>query len=199
MLSLNQLVQLFEDKKNNHAQLSSGTFYFGDPWEFGNNSTITYPFMGVVLNNSNLNGVTLTTSFQIFFCDLVNKDESNEDNVLSNLQQVALDIYSQIKYDLENYYDSQINGSATLNDFTERFDDEVSGWEVTLNVEQFYDHSTCNLPDSNVGSGKVLIIDQDGNTIATLNPNSTYTVTQLTTILQDLSNTPPTTIIQDLT
>jgi hypothetical protein len=198
MLTLNQIIKLFEDKKANHVQLSNGTFYFGDPWEFGQSNEITYPFWGCVLNNSTINGNDSTTTFQMFFCDLVHKDEGNETDVLSDLQLIAMDIYSQLKYDLENYYDATVNTTAQLNDFTSRFNDEVSGWELTLEVKQFYDQSVCSTISSG-NAGKVLILDQDGNTIATLNPNSTYTVTQLTTLLQDLSNTPTTTIIQDLT
>jgi hypothetical protein len=198
MQSLNQLIQLFEDKKANHTILSSGTFYFGDPWEFAQSNEITYPFWGCTLNNSVINGNLATTNFQFFFCDLVHKDESNETDVLSDLQLTAMDIYSQLKYDLENYYDATVNDSAQLNDFTARFNDEVSGWELAFNINQFYDQSTCGTISTG-NAGRVTIIDSDGNVITYLNPNTTYTVTQLTTLLQDLSNTPPTTIIQDLT
>ena len=104
MQSLNQLIQLFEDKKANHTILSNGTFYFGDPWEFSQSNEITYPFWGCTLNNSVINGNLATTNFQFFFCDLVHKDESKETDVLSELQIIAMDIYSQLKYDLENYY-----------------------------------------------------------------------------------------------
>ncbi len=198
MQSLNQLIQLFEDKKANHTILSNGTFYFGDPWEFSQSNEITYPFWGCTLNNSVINGNLATTNFQFFFCDLVHKDESNETDVLSELQIIAMDIYSQLKYDLENYYDSTVNDSAQLNDFTARFNDEVSGWELSFNINQFYDQSVCSTISSG-NAGRVTIIDSDGNVLEYLNPNTTYTVTQLTTLLQDLSTTPPTTIIQDLT
>lgn len=196
MQSLNQLIQLFEDKKANHTILSKGTFYFGDPWEFAQSNEITYPFWGCTLNNSVINGNLATTNFQFFFCDLVHKDESNETDVLSDLQLIAMDIYSQLKYDLENYYDSTVNDSAQLNDFTARFNDEVSGWELSFNINQFYDQSTCGTISSG-NAGKVTIIDSDGNVLEYLNPNTTYTVTQLTTLLQTLG-TPPTTIIQDI-
>lgn len=196
MQSLNQLIQLFEDKKANHTILSNGTFYFGDPWEFAQSNEITYPFWGCTLNNATINGNLSTTNFQMFFCDLVHKDESNETDVLSELQLIAMDIYSQLKYDLENYYDATVNDSAQLNDFTARFNDEVSGWELSLNINQFYDQSVCSTISAG-NSGKVIIVDSDGNVLEYLNPNTTYTVTQLTTLLQTLG-TPPTTIIQDI-
>lgn len=174
MLSLNQILTLLEDKKDNHAVLTDGTFLFGDPWEFGASNEITYPLMGVTLNNTNLAGNIHTTSLQIFFCDLVHKDESNEQNVLSDLQTSALEIYSQVKSDLEDYFKATVSNSATLEDFTERFDDEVSGWQLTLNIEQFYDRSTCNLPDSGNNAGKVIIYNADGTVNVILNPNSYY-------------------------
>ena len=74
---------------------------------------------------------------------------------------------------------------------------------MTLKVKQFLDWDLCGIPIDGytppANTGVVNILDQDGNVLASLNPGSTYTVTQLTTLLQDLSNTPPTTIIQDLT
>jgi len=199
MLTLNQIVQILENKQLNHSQLSNGTFLFGDPWEFGSESAIQYPLMGVTLNNSTLSGNIVSFSFNIFFCDLVHKDESNENDVLSDMHRIALDVWSEIKDELEDAYDATVNQTAQLTDFTERFDDEVTGWQMDITIEQFYDQSTCDVPDSNANAGKVRIIDQDGNVLAYLPMGSSYTVTQLTTLLQDLSDTPPTTIIQDLT
>lgn len=178
MLSLNGLVILLENKQQNHDQLSEGTFYFGDPWEFGANQTITYPFFGARLlpSGNSLTGNVLTNSIEIFFCNLVNKDESNETQVLSDLETVALDIYSQLRTDLKDYYKANINETAQLNPFTERFDDEVSGWSIVINIEQFYDRSTCDTPDSGANAGKVIIYDADGDIVAILNPNSIYTL-----------------------
>lgn len=176
MLTIQGLKTLLQNKQQNHAQLSSGTFYFGDPWEFGANETIRYPFFGARLlpSGNNLTGNNDTTSIEIFFCDLVHKDESNETQVLSDMKQVALDIYSQVRIDLQDSYKANLNTTAQLSPFTERFDDEVSGWSIILNIEQFYDRSTCDTPDSGANAGKVIIYDADGNIVAILNPNSIY-------------------------
>lgn len=198
MQSLNQLIQLFEDKKANHTILSNGTFFFGSPYDIGQNKEVTYPLWSCWINNSTINGNDFVTSFQFFFADLVHKDLSSQKDVLSEQQIIATDIYSQLKYDLENYYDATVNVSALLEEKIASLNDEVTGWELTFEVKQFYDQSVCSTISTG-NAGKVLIVDDDGNIIDTLNPNTRYTVTQLTTLLQDLSNTPPTTIIQDLT
>lgn len=188
MLTLNRLLQTFEDIKTNNAQLSNGTFYFGDPWEFGANAPIQYPFMGMVLNGSNINGNLITTSFKVFFCDLVHKDESNEQDVLSDMQYIAVDVYSEIKRILEDGYPATVSITSPLIDFTERFDDDVTGWEMDITIEQFYDHSTCDIPNSAANAGKARIIDQDGNILAYLSANQSYTVEVLQAIIDTITN-----------
>jgi hypothetical protein len=70
---------------------------------------------------------------------------------------------------------------------------------MTVSVEQFFDMSTCETPNSGLNAGVVKILDQNGNVIATLNPNSTYTVEVLQQIIQTLVDPAPSTIIQTLT
>ena len=196
MLSLNQIQTLFQNKKANHAQLSNGTFFLGSPYDIGQDEEITYPLWSCWINNATINGNDFVTSFQFFFADLVHKDLSSQVDVLSDTQLMALDIYSQLKYDLENYYDATVNVSALLEEKVASLNDEVTGWELTFEIKQFYDQSVCS--DISAGNaGKVIIVDSDGNVLEYLNPNTTYTVTQLTTLLQTLG-TPPTTIIQDI-
>ncbi len=187
MLSLKQISKLLQDKKENHVQLSSGTYFFGDPWNFGMHNEITYPFMGARLLpsgnsiNNTQNGADSVTSIEVFFCDLIHKDNSDYEQVLSDMQIVALDIYSQLLWDLKNYYKVNLDPSVSLNPFTDRFNDEVTGWSIVINIRQFYDKSTCDNVSSG-NAGKVIIQDQDGNVIDVLDPNTTYTVTIVSAI-----------------
>lgn len=82
-------------------------------------------------------------TFNIFLCDLVHKDETNEQSVLSNMELSALRLFSEIKYDLEINYPATLNLSMGITPFTERFADEVSGVEMNITVEQHFDDSTC--------------------------------------------------------
>lgn len=144
MRTLNQILKKIEDLKGTSKLLSGGTYYFGDPWEFGASSPIVYPFLGVRLISQNLNGNIHTTSLNLFFCDKVNKDESNEQYVLNDMSLAAWRLYSQLQYDLESLYPATVNNTTTLTNFTERFDDEVSGVEMNINIEQHYDKSVCD-------------------------------------------------------
>lgn len=182
MQSLNQQIKLIQNIKENHAILSNGTFYFGDPPEFGASSKITYPFFGLRLISSVVNGKMHTTSFNMYFCDRVKRDEGNETEVLSDAERNALDVYSQFKYNMENAYPATISLTSQITPFTERWDDEVSGVEMNVGVEQFFDRSTCDIPDSGANAGYVTIKDQDGNTLTQLVPGATYTVTIVSAI-----------------
>lgn len=199
MLTLNQIVKLFEDKKTNHAQLSSGTFIFDESAEWGADFEITYPLFGVRLQPSTLNGNIHTFNFMFEFVDHVHQDKLNQTEVLSDMMSIALDIFAQIKSDLEDYYDATVNITSSFQHGIGVYDDDVTGWQMTVSVEQFYDMSTCETPNSGLNAGVVKILDQNGNVIATLNPNSTYTVEVLQEIIQTLVDPAPVTIIQTLT
>ena len=188
MLSLNNIVKILENQKINNAQLNKGTFLFGDPWEYGANNTIQYPLVGINLNNSNLNGNLQTFNFNVFVCDLVHKDESNETEVLSDLHTVTLDYWANIRMYLQDLYNADVNLTANLTDFTERFDDEVTGWQLDFSINQFYDRGICDTPDSGENAGKPYIVDQNGNVLAYLNPGQAYTVEVLQAIIDTINN-----------
>ena len=143
MRSLNQIVKQLSDLQASSVQIGGGSFYFGDPWEFGAANKITYPFVGCRLIGSTINGKMFDTSLNLFFCDLVHKDETNETEVLSDMTRAATRYYSNLKTNLELLYPATVNTTSSFTPFTERFDDEVSGVEVNIVIQQFFDNSTC--------------------------------------------------------
>lgn len=152
MRTLNDIIKTIQTLKEAHGQLNSGTFYFGDPWEFAKvNQNISYPFFGLRFISSSIDGKLHTSNFNFFFCDRVNKGELNETEVINDMGLIATDIYNQLKYELEDNNPTQTQpATVTLNPqitpFTEKFNDEVSGVEMNVGVIQFYDRQTCNIP-----------------------------------------------------
>lgn len=147
MYTLNEIVKKLEDLQIASALLGSGSFLFGDPWEYGASNPIQYPLVGARLISSPVNDKTLTVNINLFFCDKVLKDESNETEVLSNMMLAALRFYSELRLNLENNSitdPAMLSITANLTPFTEKFDDEVSGHEMTIAIEQFFDKSTCS-------------------------------------------------------
>ena len=116
----------------------------GDLWDMDLEKNTKYPLMFINPESVNANITTLTMNFQIFICDLVMADDSNEQEILSDTLQIALDVITLIK-------EEQHEGLFTQEDFniepfTERFDNALAGWTFTLPIEVENDYQTCNIP-----------------------------------------------------
>jgi hypothetical protein len=214
MITLNQDIEILKNFALKHKGIN--TFYFGDEWEVGASNPIVYPLMNAILQSSvSVKGV-ISRKYLIVISDLVNKDESNENQVLSDTEQIC--------YDLPMYLRSVANSGLlstfkvvediSLTDFTERNDDEVSGHFFEITLSSHIGNASCNLPiaaggilDGNYiylgGSTAstsclpVVIYDQEGNILQTFTNGGTYIVTVLDGLQQIIGAT-PTIIIQQI-
>ena len=83
--------------------------------------------------------------------DLVEPDESNEDEVLSDTLQYIQDFFAQFKNGIVStpLIDSQVyrvDNVVTCSPFTERFDNNVSGWVGDIRIAVDYTADACDLP-----------------------------------------------------
>lgn len=162
MQTLNQHITLLRSYSESHLQINS--FGVGDAWELVESFTQTngvigedgevvanrtYPVMWVEIAGSNLSENKLTDSYNIYFADLVNKDERNEIEVLSDTKLLCLDLCAYLKHSDELNGLLNINFEFTMDDFTEKFNDEVAGWVMTLQFTQPYNYSLCAVPKTN--------------------------------------------------
>jgi hypothetical protein len=187
VLTLNQIIAELRSLGLAHHQINS--FYFGDLWETDVQPDVVFPLMGATLLPGNISEKTEQTKILLYFCDLVNKDESNETHVLSDMKQVALGVFAQFRNFLT------INGiklvqEAPLNSFTERWDHEATGWSLEITVNQFYSLGACAEPSSYeaeaIEYGSVIIYNRDtGATVATVNPGGSYPVIVFSGISDD--------------
>ena len=120
----------------------------GDIFEVDLNET-TYPLMHIATESATYDTGNLTYNFQIIVMDLVSKDESNEEQVLSDMLQVIGDVISHVKNSdlittMTDYRNNvRIQENVTCEPFTERFDNEVTGWTANIGIEVFFDSSAC--------------------------------------------------------
>jgi hypothetical protein len=140
MKSLNQIVAKLKEIQESHPRLNS--FYFGQLYNLGMSESPTYPLMAGTLLDSSINGNELNTRIALVFADLVNKGEENKVDVLSDQQRTALDVYALFADWCRDELIT-IQSDATLDDFEDRFNDEVSGFVMEFGFTQFYDKSTC--------------------------------------------------------
>ena len=145
-VTLNQIYALFRKIGNDNSFIQTTTI--GDIFEVDLVET-TYPLMHVGTESANYDTSTLTYNFQVLVMDLVKKDESNEEDVLSDMLQVIGDVLSVL---LNSDYDTdyidfrhaiQVQESISCEPFTERFDNEVTGWTASVSIVVDFDASSC--------------------------------------------------------
>lgn len=149
-MTLNEIVSELNLIATNHRQIN--TFGFGDIWEIASSGDITYPLMWV-----NLEGVDISVRdntevyrFSLLFMDAVKNGEINETEVLSDQLSIAKDVLSILKFgtdvDGNKYQWSFEDNTSSLEDFTERFNDSVSGWRVPISLRLPYTSNSCSAP-----------------------------------------------------
>lgn len=116
--------------------VSSGTV---DEVDISANSV--YPLVHIVPGNVTAGVQQLTFEFNILAMDLVKVDDSNEQQVLSDTLQILIDIIAQYKNGLmlgvqqnEGIYGQSDDKDFTLEPFTERFDNVVSGFNCSFSI-----------------------------------------------------------------
>ena len=152
ILTYNQILKEFQTFANNHKQIEN--FGNGDLWEIVEHNQLTdfnYPLFWVADQPANLGDGTFTWNFNVMAMDLVNKDESNENDVKSDMCQVLLDCvsYFEQKTATSNNVDwLKVNlvRSGTLTSFTEGFEDELTGWGMNIGFRLPFSYNNCDLP-----------------------------------------------------
>ena len=144
------IVDALKTIADNHKQIHS--FGFGDLAHINTSGSIDYVLMWVKSNGSIAKRGEVAFKFQILIMDLVRKDESNLIDVLNDTHQVALDVLADI---YNNGLDT-VNGThgfhlkepeVVLNDFVDRFDEEVAGWSMAITVWASWDWDECAIPN----------------------------------------------------
>jgi hypothetical protein len=206
MLTLNQDIELFKNFALKHKGINS--FYFGDESEADTNVEIVYPFMNVILQGSSIAEGVVSRKYMIVISDLVNKDISNVNQILSDVERLCYDVPNYLRQVRNSGYLGafKFDANISLTDFTERNDDDVSGHFFDLTISSAIGNDSCLLPinsgnilDNNyiyvggtinqiVGNFQVLIQDQSGNTLQTFTTSGTYTVEVLQQIIDTINS-----------
>lgn len=138
----NQYKRLFSDIASNHNDINS--FHLGDTWEYtANQADANFGVvLWVVVQDNVITGKMDSPKYTFIVMDSVNKDESNEDEVLSDTQRILKDIIAILR---QPYYETyfRIQQSFTLTDFTEKFDSEMAGWQCDISFDQPFLYDSC--------------------------------------------------------
>jgi hypothetical protein len=159
ILTYNQILKEFKTFATNHKQIQN--FGNGDLWEIVEHNQLTdfnYPLFWVADQPATLGNGVFTWNFNVMAMDLVNKDESNENEVKSDMCQVLLDTVAYFEHKTDvvgtpatnkvDWLKVNLVRSGTLTSFTERFEDELTGWGMNIGFKIPFAYDNCNLPIS---------------------------------------------------
>lgn len=153
ILTYNQIIKEFNDFADAHKQVQN--FGNGDLWEITESNQLldyNYPLLWVVDQPATLGDGVFTWNFNIITMDLVNKDESNENDVKSDMIQVLLDLIAYLEQKTNttnnnvNWLQVQLIRSGNFTSFTERFEDELTGWGMSIGLKIPFNYDNCNIP-----------------------------------------------------
>ena len=146
------VIETLKNLGTEHQQISTTTT--GDIFDIDLEKNTKYPLMHINPVNVTTTRTELIYNFQIFVMDLVEPDNSNEQDVYSSVLQTCIDIIaimsnskwqSQLTLDLDApvYF---AEGNFTLEPFTERFDQAVTGWVFQVRATVQNDFQSCVIP-----------------------------------------------------
>ncbi len=143
MKSLNQIIAELEDFATAHWQIH--TFGHGDVWEISPQSSgIVYPVLWMVPQTASPTLNEVVDEFTVLCMDLVDSGERNETEVLSDTRQIILDVCAYYRQTHTNSYIIEFGGS--IQPFTERDPERVSGHSLTIRIKQPHDYNLCAVP-----------------------------------------------------
>tara|TARA_R110000824_G_scaffold139621_1_gene304833 strand:+ start:370 stop:864 length:495 start_codon:yes stop_codon:yes gene_type:complete len=148
----NNLIDTLKELGAKHQQISTTTT--GDIYDIDLQKNTLYPLMHINPINVTTGTFGATYNFQIFVMDLVNTNNSNEQDVYNDVLQTCIDIISifrnskwqaQLTLDINApvYF---TEGDYTIEPFTERFDQDVTGWVFQIGIVVANDFQSCEIP-----------------------------------------------------
>ena len=154
------VIETLKNLGEEHQQISTTTT--GDIYDIDLEKNTKYPLMHINPINVTTTRTELIYNFQIFVMDLVEPDNANEQDVYSDVLQTCIDIIaimsnskwqSQLTLDLDApvYF---AEGNFTLEPFTERFDQTVTGWVFQIGFTVQNDFQSCVIPMDDTAIGE---------------------------------------------
>jgi hypothetical protein len=145
-MTLNNLIALFQTYQE--ADLRVNSFVFGDASDVDNQQDSDGVVMWAFIDPSpaSIQSTEIRYSFQIAFLDVLNKDDSNLRDVLSDTFTVCLDFVSWLdKYD-DTVLEYSIDRTANIQAVKDRFESEYAGHTVGVTFTLPFDYDTCQIP-----------------------------------------------------
>jgi hypothetical protein len=171
--TFNNAIDTLKELGIQHDQINTTTT--GDIWKIDLSNQTAFPLFHINPVNVTTGLSSLTYNFQLFVMDAVTEKEdwteanfqsadylSNEQEVMSSCLQICTDIIGMFRHSKwQSTGTLDINepvyftdGEYTLEPFSERFDNLLTGWVFSIGIVVENDFQTCTIPVENNPIGK---------------------------------------------
>lgn len=148
-ITYNQIIKQFEDFATAHRQINQ--FKTGDLWEIVQKETLAelnYPMLFLQDSPASIGEGFITNSFNILVMDKANEG-TVETEVKSDTLLILLDTIAYFeKLYTDNWKFVKIEKSGSISSFTERFDDTLTGWTMSMQLKQPLQYDECQIPQT---------------------------------------------------
>jgi len=183
-VTFNQLIERFRLFAAGHKFIK--TFGTGEEWEIETLKTgeevaylrkgVLYQLFYAIPKDVTGLGATDQWRFEVSVMDIVKKDKSNEQEVLSDTRQTLKDF----EIFCRDSTDITLVGDPVAVPFKESYGDWCAGWSQEMVFETDTSTSLCDLPVDGVtptpNPNYATVKDQDGNIVTRLYPGQEYSV-----------------------
>lgn len=152
-LSYEKIILESKDFAEAHDQINE--FGNGDLWEVVEHNKLqdfNYPLLWMQDGTSNINSKELTFNFNVIVLDQVLNGEENENFVKSSMHQLLLDYLAYFDRTTlcdvnDNKIAFKIERTSTAQSFTEKYDDILTGWNMSVTFKTPFIYNACNIPN----------------------------------------------------
>lgn len=148
-ITYNQIIKQFEDFATAHRQINQ--FKSGDLWEVVQKETLAelnYPMLFVQDSPASIGDGFITNGFNILVMDKANEG-TVETEVKSDTLLILLDTIAYFeKLYTDNWKFVKIEKTGSISSFTERFDDTLTGWTMSMQLKQPLEYNECQIPQN---------------------------------------------------
>jgi uncharacterized UPF0160 family protein len=150
MITFRNVVGYLDTIAENHLSLQSFHSGFLDEVDINKLGAEDYPILYAEPGTATIDQGSLTYSFNIYVLDMLQEDSDDRNDTFSENLQILQDVINEFKQNL--YSTSWVANEIVLDipitaePFTARFDNVLTGWNATLNIEVNNTNNLCISP-----------------------------------------------------
>lgn len=142
-MTYNQVIKNIKAILASHAMIKSVKGATPREWLYADSQPV-FPVACFAINSGSLNvGREQVYNLSLWFLDKSGIEREFEDDVASDQLQICADIISKLRNGANNW---TISDNITYNLISDKFEDYLSGVEVSFDMTTFSDFDACDIP-----------------------------------------------------